>query len=543
MAFLPASPHVHAAEPEVAPPPPVEPNQYLSSIPVSLHTVTPPPATPSRADELMQRAEQRFQRGRRLYQSEDAARARQEFDSAIDLMLEAGSEPLGDRAAWERKLESMVDAIHRYDLAGLGASADPDDQRYEKAPLEDILEMTFPVDPKLKSRVREQAHAISSQLPLSINDAVLGYVHYFSSRGHKTLVSGLERAGRYRPMIQRILDEEGVPQEMIYLAQAESGFMPRALSRKAAAGMWQFMAFRGRQYGLMQTPYSDDRLDPEKSTRAAAKHLRDLYTQFGDWYLAIAAYNCGPGVVESAVERTGYADFWELRERRVLPAETTNYVPIILAMTIMAKNPGDYGLDAVSPDTPLEYDSVEMSATTHLQLVADLLELPVSELMQLNPALLKPAAPAGYSLRVPRGAGPALRASIERVPEHRRAAWRVHKVVNGDTLAGIGRRYRVTAASISAANPSMAALTDGALLLIPTAAASQSRTVRRASTRGTSARNVSSSRRGGAARKTSAAASARKPAVPSAASKSARKTQASLSRAASSGHRSAPASN
>ena len=150
-------------------------------------------------------------------------------------------------------------------------------------------------------------------------------------------------------MIQRILDEEGIPQEIIHLAQAESGFIPRAVSRAAAGGMWQFLKWRGNEYGLKQTAYTDDRMDPEKATRAAARHLRDLYHEFGDWYLAIAAYNCGPGNVEKAVERTGYADFWELRARGVLPAETTNYVPIILAMTIMEKNAAEYGIEGFTP--------------------------------------------------------------------------------------------------------------------------------------------------------------------------------------------------
>ena len=254
----------------------------------------------------------------------------------------------------------MVDAIHRFDLAGLGASASVEEDKFEKAPLEDILQMTFPVDPKLKDKVREQVAATVSQLPLSVNDTVLGYINYFSNRGHKTIVAATQRSGRYRPMIQRILDEEGVPQELIHLAQAESGFIPRAVSRKAAGGMWQFLAWRGQEYGLMQTRYTDDRMDPEKATRAAAHHLHDLYNEFGDWYLAIAAYNCGPGVVEKAVERTGYADFWELRARGVLPAETTNYVPIILAMTIMEKNAAEYGLEGVQLDPPLEYDTVEV---------------------------------------------------------------------------------------------------------------------------------------------------------------------------------------
>src|SRR5882724_12357917 len=162
--------------------------------------------------------------------------------------------------------------------------------------------------------------------------------------------------------------------------------------------MWQFVKFRGRQYGLMQTPYSDDRLDPEKATRSAARHLRDLYTEFGDWYLAIAAYNCGPGNVERAVERTGYADFWELRARGVLPAETTNYVPIILAMTIMAKNAAAYGLESLQLDPPLEYDTVETTAPTSLQLVADMSDAPITQLAELNPAALRGMVPENYTL-------------------------------------------------------------------------------------------------------------------------------------------------
>ena len=174
-----------------------------------------------------------------------------------------------------------------------------------------------------------------------LNDQVAMFINYFSStKGRHTLEHGLARAGRYREMISQTLKQEGVPQDLIYLAMAESGFQPLAVSRASARGMWQFMSGSGALYGLERNWWVDDRQDPEKSTRAAAHYLKDLYAQLGDWYLAMAAYNSGAGTVQHAVERTGYADFWELYRRGVLPQETRNYVPIIVAVTIMAKNPG-----------------------------------------------------------------------------------------------------------------------------------------------------------------------------------------------------------
>jgi len=466
-AFLPPAPR--RAPVEAAEPPQVQQSSYLSDVP---NIVSAPPQLPvsaSRSDLLIEKAQEHFQRGKKYYQEQDPEGARREFDQAVDLMLEASDGPT-DRRAYESKLDEMVDAVHRLDQAGLGSAASAEEPGYEKAPLEDILQMTFPVDPKLKIKVREQVQATVSQLPLTVNDAVLGYIHYFSGRGKNTMIAGLRRAGRYRPLVQRILDEEGLPQELIHLAQAESGFLPRAMSRKAAGGMWQFVAWRGREYGLNQSHYSDDRLDPEKATRAAARHLRDLYQKFGDWYLAIAAYDCGPGTIERAVERTGYADFFEMRNRRVLPLETTNYVPIILAMTIMSKNAAEYGLDNIVPDSPLEYDTIEITSPTNLALVSDLTNTPTTDLQGLNPALLRGLAPAGYSLHVPKGTGSYLMAALQMVPEERRASSRMHAVETGETLASIGRRYRTAPNSIAAANNIRSASPAvGDRLLIPAA--------------------------------------------------------------------------
>jgi len=470
MAFLPPAPHGAPAAVEFPEPPIVpQPNPYLTDVPAFLPAAPVMSDRRLKADALVQRAAQRFERGKSYYQRRDIAGSRREFDAAVDLMLEASTQNPADSPVYAHLLEGMVDEIHRRDLAGMGASA-VDEDRFEKAPLEDILEMTFPVDPRLKDKVREQVAATVSQLPLSVNDAVLGYINYFSNRGRRTFINGLERAGRYRPMIQRVLDEEGVPRELIHLAQAESGFIPRAVSRKAAGGMWQFLAWRGQEYGLNRTPYLDERMDPEKATRAAARHLRDLYQEFGDWYLALAAYNCGPVTVEKAVERTGYADFWELRSRGVLPLETTNYVPIILAMTIMDKNAAEYGIRDLQSDPALEYDTVEIATPTSMTLVSDITEVALPELAALNPSILRRVAPAGYALHVPKGAGDVLIPALESIPPEHREAWRMHRVGPGETLAEIGKRYGVAVNGIVALNNLASVETvEGDRLVIPAA--------------------------------------------------------------------------
>ena len=295
---------------------------------------------------MIQQAEERFRTGKKAFQERDFAHARTEFDAAIDAMLTASDNPT-DRRLFESKLEDMIDVIHRDDLSGMGAAVVEEVPGFDKAPLDDIVTMTFPVDPRIKDKVQSEVKTTSSALPLVVNDIVLGYINYFNGRGHKTIETGLARAGKYRAMISRVLADEGLPQELIHLAQAESGFMPRAVSRAAAEGLWQFVKFRGNEYGLKQTPYSDERLDPEKATRAAARHLHDLYNEFGDWYLAIAAYNCGPGVDRKSGRAHRLCGFLGTARAPRSAHETTNYVPIILAMTIMAKNAPEYGLDQI----------------------------------------------------------------------------------------------------------------------------------------------------------------------------------------------------
>jgi membrane-bound lytic murein transglycosylase D len=518
MAFLPPQPATPVAEPLTAtlpPPPAIAPRLFTKD---SLPPLLAQPPLPVRGEAQGGRiagAEARFQAGKRLYLEGEIERARREFDAAIDLLLSSPG-GLAKRPGMEKRLQELVDLIHRYDVEGLGAGSPEQEPIFERSPLEEIIEMTFPVDPRLRTKVTEEVQATVSQLPLQENDAVLSYINYFTSeKGRRTLISGLRRAGRYRPLISRVLDEEGVPQELIHLAQAESGFQPRAVSRKAATGMWQFVQARGREYGLIQSNYHDDRLDPEQATRAAARHLRDLYNTFGDWYLAIAAYNCGPGAVERAVERTGYADFWELHRRNVLPKETRNYVPIILAMTIMVKNARDYGLENIDPDPPVEYDTIGMSAATNLSLIADITDQPVSVIRDLNPALLKNVAPPGCQLHIPKGTAGFVAAALDLIPPSKRVAWRIHRAADGDTLAGIAKRFGSTVSAITSANAALSEPRSGDLVIVPAAPQASKTVVKRTSSK-RSARTSS-------ARRTTPSA-ARKPAarsVPIAASRKA----------------------
>lgn len=468
-----------------APPPALSAPLYVHEEPEIVRGTEPRLAQPSELAVVLDRVNRRFEAGKRFYRAGLMDAARQEFDRAIETLL-ASTATGADRAALERRLVELADAIHQYDVSGLGGGSPEDEPVFEKSPLEEIPEPTFPIDPKLRNQVAEELKTTVSQLPLEVTDEVLRYINYFTTeRGKRTILYGLQRAGRYRPMIQRILDEEGMPQELIHLAQAESGFAPRAVSRKKAAGMWQFIPSRGNEYGLRQTKTVDERLDPEKATRAAARHLKDLYNEFGDWYLAMAAYNCGPLNVEKAVARTGYADFWELRRRNVLPKETANYVPIILAMVIISKNPEHYGFSSAESEPPVEYSTITLDADTSLDLIGDIVERPVAELRAMNPALLTNVAPAGYSLHVPAGSSASVLAALSAVPPAQRTTWRLHRVVEGDSLATIAARYRTSVQQVAEVNAAWGGnLEPGSVLLVPAAPPPAKTAARKTSSRG-----------------------------------------------------------
>ena len=439
--------------------------------------LAPDSASDPKVREAILTADRHFQNGKFFMQEGKPEDARGEFERAVEALLLGLPEDHPDFTLLSRKTEELGRLILRYEVERLGSGRPHESPVYVKSPLGELLDLTFPVDPRAKNQAISQVKALASQLPLTVNDAVASYITFFSTveRGRKTFLFGMKRAARYRPMIERILAEEGVPQELLHLAQAESGFMPMALSPKAAAGMWQFIRGRGNEYGLRQSQWHDDRLDPEKATRSAARHLRDLYEQLGDWYLAMAAYNCGPGCIERAVQRTGYADFWELRNRNVLPAETRNYVPAILAMAIIAKNPGLYGLELMPGDEPLHYDTIRLTSPTNLGLIADAADRPVSDIRDMNPSLVRNVAPGDYELRVPKGASGGILAALDMVPPEKRLSWRLHRIGAGDTLVSIAKRFAIAPKSIVAVNARLGETKvedspEGDVLIIPVAA-------------------------------------------------------------------------
>ncbi len=361
----------------------------------------------------------------------------------------------------------------------------------EPAPIDEANEITPAVDESVKAKAEAEIKSTHSDLPLMMTDQVAGYINYFSTRGRATVEHALARSGRYEDMIRRTFREEGVPEDLIYLAQAESGFHPLAVSRAGARGMWQFMGSRAKGYGLERSWWVDDRQDPEKATRAAAHHLKDLYNEFGDWYLAMAAYNSGPGTVQNAVKRTGFADFWELYNRNVLPKETRNYVPIILAVTIMAKNPAQYGLDSVVKEKPVPYDTVKIDYAIDLRLAAECVDATASDLLDLNPSLLRMTTPKvtdsnsnkdrEFDLHLPAGTADKFQTAVATIPADKRVSWRYHKVQAGETLSSISRTYRIPSKSIAAANNldddlGKDTLAPETRLIIPIAASKQSDT-------------------------------------------------------------------
>jgi len=427
-----------------------------AAAPVQAQAPAPPP--PPTAEELRVRAiiaqvEAAYARGTADYQKGMLAEAKVEFDRAVDLMLASGID-IRNTPQLQDEFDKIVDQVNALEMEALkqGNGFVPNE---ELTPSEAASDITFASDPNLVAKATADLATTKSDLPLMVNDYVATYINFFANtqKGHNTLLHSFERSGHYKTMIQRILADEGVPQDLIYLAVAESGFQPQAVNRRSrAGGMWQFMP--GPYYGLKRDSYVDERFDPEKSTRAYARYMKFLYDQLGDWYLAMAAYDHGAGNIQHEVAKTGYADFWELYKRNELPRETANYVPEILAAIIIANHPVQYGFTDVTVDPPILTDTITVNYSSDLRLVSDLVGAPVDEVEALNPSLLRMVTPpdSPFDLHLPAGTATLFDQRVALIPEARRNSWRYHPVVAGDTLASVAQEYRVPEAEVASAN-------------------------------------------------------------------------------------------
>jgi len=460
-----ASAAVNPPQQATAPPVTVTPAQQPAAPPPP-----PPTAEQQRAAVLIEQVEAAYAAGDADYRKGQLAEAKTQFDRAVDLMLSSGLDIKADPKLQD-EFDKTVDAVNALEMQALkqGNGFVP---KEEITPAEAASDVTFAVDPNLVAKATAELSTTKSDLPLMMNDYVAGFINFFANtqKGHNTLLHSFQRSGRYKTMIQRVLAEEGVPQDLIYLAVAESGFQPQAVNRRSrAGGMWQFMPHGN--YGLLRNAYVDERFDPEKSTRAYGRYMKFLYDQLGDWYLAMAAYDDGAGNIQRAVERTGYADFWELYSRHELPRETQNYVPEILAAIIIANHSHQYGFDDVTLDPPVLTDTVTINYSIGLRLVSDLVGAPVDEIEALNPSLLRMVTPPDtpFDLHLPAGTATLFEQRAALIPEEKRNSWRYHPVAEGDTVASVAQEFSVTAASVASANQLTAgdSLTGVAALVVP----------------------------------------------------------------------------
>jgi membrane-bound lytic murein transglycosylase D len=406
------------------------------------------------------------------YRSGNLEGAKEHFDQAVEKLLESDLDVQGDdRLGGE--FNKLVEDVYAAEAAALERGDTLSPHNYVPPPLESFSGLTFPVDPRIKQQAQQELKAVRSDLPLVSNDYVDGVLTYFQNQGRAYIATALKRLGIYEPLISDTLRQEGIPQDLIYLAALESAFNPYALSRAGAKGIWQFMLGTGLLCGLKKDRWVDEREDPLKSTQAAARHLKDLYQTFGDWSLAMAAYDSGAAAVQAAVERTGYADYWTLRRLHALPTETEDYVPIFMATLMIAKDPKAYGFD-VQPDPPLAADQVIVSTPTDLRLAAQLIDTPVEELTRLNPSLLRWTTPPNnpqFALNLPKGTKELFEQRVAAIPEDKRIWWRAHKVEEGETLSSIARKLHVSPVALREVNrlDNESALEQGTHLVVPLA--------------------------------------------------------------------------
>jgi membrane-bound lytic murein transglycosylase D len=418
----------------------------------------PAPEDPVAA--LIQQSDAHYREGQRELALGHLDRARQEFDRALDVLLSA---PGGARTEprLREQFDRLVDRISALELTALAKGDGFSEKPSEPA----SIDMLFALSDEEVAATEALTEAVESDLartahdiPIPLNARVLRYVELFQGRLRGFIQDGLDRGAQYLPMIQSVFRAEGLPLDLAYVPLIESAFKPNALSRASARGVWQFMRPTARENGLRHDWYVDERQDPEKSTHAAARYLKTLQSMFdGDWHLALAAYNGGPGRVRRAMKRSGLDDFWTLSgaSRRYLPRETREYVPMILAAVIIARNPTQYGFTPPDPASAPAVETVTVTGPVDLRRVAEWIGQPVTAIEQLNPELRRWTTPLrsdGYVLRVPAGSASLLQARLDGTPPAERGALNWHTVKPGETMTTIARKLGVRRTDLAEAN-------------------------------------------------------------------------------------------
>jgi membrane-bound lytic murein transglycosylase D len=429
-----------------------------------------------RVSRIINKAEDHFRKGKLNLEDSKREQARDEFDKAVDSILESGLDVRASQKLQTYYLE-LVERIYREEVpaqqsapqmnsAALVAvnlqtpSAPPQigfrEQKFEPSPLDELSKLVLTPEEQNVSdadvvALEQAKHNVN--FAFTINPLIQQYINYYQGRGRSTMESGLRRSGQYMRLARQIFSEEGVPVDITWLGQVESAWRPKAVSWAAASGLWQFVPGTGRQYGLRQTAWIDERNSFEQATRASAKYLKDLAAHYnGNWELAMAAYNTGAGNVDRAISRAGTESFWAIYP--FIYQETRNYVPNILATILIAKNPEKYGFKGIKPDSPIAYDRVQVSSATSLQLVADATDTSVDLLRSINPELKRDVTPRAesYNLRVPANRSKQLVAILKRIPGDRRDSARVISMAPGEDLQNVANRTGFSAAQLQAMN-------------------------------------------------------------------------------------------